>query len=695
MFKKYNIFLLIICLCFTSILFGCKKEDVYYNVTINLNEAGDESTEMGFRLISGSKLTEPELPRVAHHQCVGFYDGDKLWDFEKDVVKSDLILVAKWEETVLDYELVIDEIEKIDSTNYESLKKVRDMYEALSETNKKYVNNYRKLYNAEIDYFNSEVEKASSFEELDELFELIKSFSADTLVKLGDDIKGIYNKRFELTYAEKVRDANLHQQEVVKAVGNAFLYKNVYNQYDQTRRVAGSSPYDASEYDTLYLDCSAFCYSVYTYVFGSAHHVNLNTASNETYAKTHQDSSEVVYYVDTTKYKTAAEKQALLDEIYSNLQVGDLINYRHGTSSGTAGHVVMYIGNGTIIHSTGDDMGASEYSSNPELFREVQTTTEASIGTVFTFEASQMFKDSTSSRYLFKSTSSDTVWSFAVIRPLANQMTISDKALSNYLLADVDITKTSSVGARTSVKPGEVVTYTITLTNHSNASITNIPIYKEVPKQFEYIESSDNGLYIENAGIVYSVDLKPNETKNVTCKLKVKEDTKIGMTVTDGVTYVHNIYLPSISNSVIKDVDMSTFFKSTKDLMDSITYTNVYDFINDAYKDYIPGGIVDIFSDENKETTFINSKNCIVPDMTKGTKVKRVLAQYLEPGDIISYYNQKTNKYTTYLYLREDLMVSAEDGKYIKIDTRYGIQSVLDKLFAMNKYTIVRPLMKE
>jgi len=351
----------------------------------------------------------------------------------------------------------------------------------------------------------------------------------------------------------------------------------------------------------------------------------------------------------------------------------------------------MYIGNGTIIHSTGDDMSASEYSSNPELFKEMQTSTEAAIGTVFTFDANQLFFDSSSYRYLFKSTASDTVWEFAVIRPLANKMEISEKALSNYLLSDVDIAKTSSVGARTSVHRGDEITYSITLTNHSDQTYENIPIYKEISRFFDFVSCSDNGKYIEDVGLFYSVDLGAKETKTITYTLKVKTDKGITGTINDGSTYIHNISLPKITNTIVSEEDWDKFIANATELVNTKTYETTYDFINDAYKILREEGISDLFSADDKEAAFLSNSTYRVPDISKGTTVKRVLNKYLEYGDILTYYNQITKVYTTYLYVKEDLMVCIKDGKYENITTRSGVQLLLDKMFAMSKYQLVRP----
>ncbi|MBQ7276913.1 MAG: DUF11 domain-containing protein [Bacilli bacterium] len=673
---------------------GCDNHNnqvVYYNVTVNLMDDVDDPTILMQKVLSGNKAVEPEVPLIPHMKCLGFYDGDTLWDFENDLVTKDLELIAKWEEGIQDYEEAEELIAAIDTKDFESIKLARNKYDSLADDVKKYVSNYRNLYRAEIEYYNVEVEKADTVERLYEIIDLIKDYPSDTLLRMGKNVQIPFNKLFELYYGEKISNANDDQQNVIKAIANAFLYKGVYNQYDQTRRVAGSSPYDASIYDTLYLDCSAYIYSVYTYAFGTSHHLQLNTAMNDNYASSHIGTSEIVYYVDVRDYPDEKSQKALLSEIYSNLQVGDCINYRHGTSSGTAGHIVMYIGNDTIIHSTGDDMSANEYSSNPELFQEMQTNKEKVDGTVFTFSAQDMFVNDSSHRYLFKKTASDSVWTFAIIRPLANstKMKITDKALSNYLLSDVDIYKTSSAGSRTSVKRGQEVTFTLTFVNHSNVDIENVPVYKDLGNNsYDFISTSDNGIYIENAGVFHLINIKANETKEITYTVRVKE-TASG-TISEGDTYVHNIVIPKITNTVCTDFDHKEFTRIATELLNTKQYNSTLELIEDSYKQ-MGIEIGDLFDLSLEDEAFINGIDYRVSDLRKGTKVKRLQQNTIEIGDILCTYNQKTGEYTNYLYIREDLLVKIVDGRVSKTSVPSGVQFILDKFFAFSKWEVMRP----
>ena len=682
---------------------GCSEENktidaksndpVYYRVTLNLNDNEDDPTILNQTILEGYLATMPSLPQIPYHEFIGFFEGETLWDFENNTINRDVYLVAKWKNNIQDYQLVIDAIDEIDVSDYDNIKTVRQKYDNLNANDKLLVTNYEKLVQAEIDYTMSIYENSNTLVEYEKLIDLFESLNSDVLKELDINLQKIYNKLFELTYSDKVANVNSDQQNVIKAVANAFLYKGVYNQYDQTRRVNEASPYEASCYDTLYMDCSAYAYNVYTYVFGSQHNLKMSTGLTETYASGHQSNPDVLYYIKTSDYKTEASQKALLKEIYNNLQVGDCINYRHGQSSGSSGHVVMYIGNDTIIHSTGSYMKTSSYSNNPELFVEVQSSREKVDGSVYTFSAKEMFEDTTSSRYLFKKTSSDTVWTFAIIRPIAksSSMKVSKEALSNYLLSDVDIFETSSVGARRSVLQNQEVTFTLNFVNHSDKEIKNIPIYKQIGEgYYEFVSTNENGIYIKNQGVYHSIDLKGNETKQINYTVRVKKDA-VGI-IYEGQTTIHNIDLPMMSNTVCKNMNEEFFIDNCKDLIMNETFSSSTDFIIACYRDS-GYDLKQSFDFSNKTLAFIEGTKYRVADLYNGTKVKRLLQSSLEVGDILVTYNQITGAYTNYLYVSEELLVKIENGNYVMTKSADEVQEVLDKFFAYSKWAVIRPTM--
>lgn len=110
-----------------------------------------------------------------------------------------------------------------------------------------------------------------------------------------------------------------------------------------------------------------------------------STANYDEYAKNNQDASDVVGYWEPADYTTDVERQSVVDEINEEIQIGDILTYRHGkpTSTSNSGHVYMYLGESTFIHCA----GAGSYkvnTSNPALSYDANASEIKSNGTIGT-----------------------------------------------------------------------------------------------------------------------------------------------------------------------------------------------------------------------------------------------------------------------------------------------------------------------
>lgn len=62
---------------------------------VTFNSNGGESVPSVI-VVDGSKLTAPPEPSYPDYSFLGWYHGDVLWDFDNNVVSSDIILTARW-----------------------------------------------------------------------------------------------------------------------------------------------------------------------------------------------------------------------------------------------------------------------------------------------------------------------------------------------------------------------------------------------------------------------------------------------------------------------------------------------------------------------------------------------------------------------------------------------------------------------
>ncbi len=64
--------------------------------TVSFNSDGGSAVESQ-SIVVGTKAMSPTAPEKDNYTFLGWYNGDTKWDFDNDVVTSDITLVAKWE----------------------------------------------------------------------------------------------------------------------------------------------------------------------------------------------------------------------------------------------------------------------------------------------------------------------------------------------------------------------------------------------------------------------------------------------------------------------------------------------------------------------------------------------------------------------------------------------------------------------
>ena len=152
--------------------------------------------------------------------------------------------------------------------------------------------------------------------------------------------------------------------DVVMTVADAYAHRGFALQYNQLsmdravritpRRRRGMSPETATEQHISFLDCSSFVWAVYKEAFG------LEMRSDLTWYMVGMTEYLVFSYAPTHQ-ETASERAAVLAEMRSVLQAGDIIVYAKGI--GTSGHAMLYVGDDTILHCTAVDGGDYDYTN--------------------------------------------------------------------------------------------------------------------------------------------------------------------------------------------------------------------------------------------------------------------------------------------------------------------------------------------
>ena len=101
--KKKSVLLLLtaILVAASAVLFtSCKKTGSAATYTVSFNSDG--GSEVASMVINGGSMIDPPAAPVKislqrQYDFIGWYNGDKKWDFKSDKINENLTLVARWE----------------------------------------------------------------------------------------------------------------------------------------------------------------------------------------------------------------------------------------------------------------------------------------------------------------------------------------------------------------------------------------------------------------------------------------------------------------------------------------------------------------------------------------------------------------------------------------------------------------------
>lgn len=530
------------------------------------------------------------------------------------------------------------------------------------------------------------------------------------------------DKPEDVTYADATQDAVYTQEDVAVEVAYAFYRQELQQNYSQTnsRRNINPSPEEATSQHMVFLDCSSYVNAVYYEAFGAnvmpyeTLEKSPQTGNYMNYAINNPTSPDVIGAWETKDYQTEDARANLLSSIKAQLKPGDVIDYR----TASAGHALIYVGNGKILHSIGNDF---EISSRPENSNEGQKGKELN-GTVQLMDVDDMFVKNSGGRYLFKSG----ILRFCVLRPLARGLTTTEKSKARMLAKGLDGEKTSSVGVNTGVSKGEEITYTLTVKNHRDVAYKNVEIKDVLDDNLEFVSGSD-GVSNNGQTVTFNKEIKSGESITLSWTAKVKSTASVGAVIVSDKTTVAGVKQATIKNSVSKysNLQLQTIATKAKEYAtQNKTFANPIDMAESLYKDVFN---VDVFDYENLSLALddiIDVENAniqqsdlskmVAPDLYGGqdvTKLYRankdiirlITTQNLSVGDIIIAESDDDVEGTlmpdrvVYIYVGNMQLVSCTTNlkgavKLVNmVDNQYDKAHVLVSIFAYDRYAVLRP----
>jgi len=309
-------------------------------------------------------------------------------------------------------------------------------------------------------------------------------------------------------------------QKAVVITAESYYLRGKRAQYDQYnltsksssgvknvgRRLTGiKAPEDYTSQNYGYTDCSGFVYDVYNFALdmpitdGERNTKAFCAGSVHTILQEYPEKN----FSALTEEELAAKEKAFTD----TLQPGDIIVYRKAGNS--AGHAMLYVGNGMMIHSTGStynfSTGADKVEKNGTyLYESIQSTLLLP----------------SSSRYLFDK------YTYIIMRPL-DRFTgeIPADTLSRMeLMRGVVAEKLSSHTYGQTANPGDTVTYTFKITNKSNVDKT-LTVTDTLSPYTAYVSGAQSA-----AGntLSWTVTVAAGKTEEISYSVQVNTDAPLG-----------------------------------------------------------------------------------------------------------------------------------------------------------------------
>lgn len=524
------------------------------------------------------------------------------------------------------------------------------------------------------------------------------------------------NYYFQLTVLDEswVSVQECSNTEAVVLVANSYFQQGIQIQYDQTnrRRNLDVTPETATGETTVYLDCSSYVNAVYQTTFGVNVMDNLEIPSTAKFADyCAQGGSDVMGYWVNADYTTASQISNLLSQVRGQLQIGDLLVYRHGTQAEPAGHVYLYVGDDLFLHCTGSSYS---YADIPYESRDKATTAERTGGAIQQLHLDEVFVNTSSNRYLFKATPEDTVTCFGIIRPLNRGLTVTEQTRDRMRYRGLTTELSVDAGQYTAVQKGQILTYTLVLTNPSASRVTEVPVTVRLPQGASLYSAGDLTL---TDGVLTWLG-RVNAGESLTLSWSVQVNGNAGdCIVTEG--YLDTIALNRLINTVsgYTDDQLKQVADTAVALLDS-QFTNPMDLVKQVYTasvgenplgDRTAKEVLKMLMDKTNDTLYPDTAltGAVVPDLYGGLDLKDglitdlrrtrlVRESYLMPGDVIV--TEYDGIYEVLIYLGNGKLakVSSTDGVCKLVTSTgeaYSGTNVFATFIAYDQYVILRPSM--
>ena len=366
-------------------------------------------------------------------------------------------------------------------------------------------------------------------------------------------------------------------QQAIVATAQSFLlrgdklqYVSMANGLNSDYFIGHKSPEEYTDDDYGPIQCSGLCYTVYAQALNMPLEYEGEKLITSGKMREHAEALNIQKFLMKPKKEaeyTEEDRKRISAEILEMLQPGDILLIDRANG----GHVMLYVGNGNIIHADGASYNAGKYSEVYEA-------------TVRQMRFKEYFLTEGGNGYLFASDTGKKVKEFLVLRPLDIFSGEIPETTKNRIknLQGVMAQKLSSHNISLLADIGEEITYTFEMYNQNDREVT-LAVSDVVPAGSEYVSGADT---VSGNTLSWQVTIPANTRKTVSYVVKVSETVKAGDTLVSESGLVGGVPVncPAVTVGKTLSTEELATLKKVIDEYKPDEGTNGFEMVNDIYE---------------------------------------------------------------------------------------------------------------
>lgn len=379
-------------------------------------------------------------------------------------------------------------------------------------------------------------------------------------------------------FVDKLPEQHLTEaQQAIVATAQSYLLRGDKLQYvsmasglDSSHFIGERSPEDYTSDNYGPIQCSGFCYTVYRQALDMTLECDGKKLITSDLMRKYAASLNIQAYLmkcgKEASY-TEEDRTRIAGEILALLEPGDILL----VDRASGGHVMLYVGNGDIIHADGTSYNMGKYTETYEA-------------TIRQMRFKEYFLTEGGNGYLFASDTGKKVKEFLVLRPLDIFSGEIPEATKNRIknLQGVMAQKLSSHNLSLTADVGEEITYTFEMYNQNDHEVT-LAVSDVVPAGSVYVSGADA---VDGDALSWQVTIPANTRKTVSYVVKVSETAKAGDTIVSESGLIGGVPVncPAVTVGNTLSAEELAALKEAINGYTPSEGANGFDMVNDIYK---------------------------------------------------------------------------------------------------------------